>query len=75
MTTTTLPISAMPKTAATKQKGWFARALDRAVEARTRQAETHVRDRLSHLPPELLEQVGYRQAGGNIWTLPFVRGA
>lgn len=82
MTTATLPISAArPQYAAPQHKGWFQRALDRVIEARTRQAEVEVRRYLSTVAPELLtreevrETLQAKEKIGSRWILPYVRGA
>jgi hypothetical protein len=75
MTTATLPLSATAGAAAHSHKGWFQRFIDRAVEARMRQAEAEIRRHFRHLGPDLVEQMNHKDAVGKNWTLPFVRGA
>ena len=60
--------------AATKpQKGFWARVLERIIEARMRQVEREIRMHLAHVPAKTLEEAGYFSRLSTDRQLPFVK--
>jgi hypothetical protein len=54
-------------------RGFWARLLDRFVEARMRQVEREIRNHLRFVPEDVLKEAGYRATLGKSKDLPFVK--
>lgn len=61
------------KAAAKPQKGFWARVVDRIIEARMRQVEREIRLHLHHIPTKTLEEAGYFSRLSADRELPFVK--
>jgi hypothetical protein len=61
------------KAAAKPQKGFWARVLERIIEARMRQVEREIRMHLAHVPAKTLEEAGYFPRQSADRELPFVK--
>jgi hypothetical protein len=61
------------KAAAKPQQGFWARVLERIIEARMRQVEREIRVHLAHVPAKTLEEAGYFSRLSNDRELPFVK--
>ena len=59
--------------AAKARPGFWARAYDRLVEARMRQAEREIRNHQRHVPEDVLKSAGYRATLAKSRELPFVK--
>lgn len=55
------------------QKGFWARVLERIIEARMRQVEREIRMHLAHVPAKTLEEAGYFSRLSTDRQLPFVK--
>jgi hypothetical protein len=73
--TTYHPEIAATPAAATKAagKGFWARVLERIVEARMRQVERELRVHLNYIPRAALEEAGYSSKQSAARELPFVK--
>lgn len=72
MTAITFSPKLAPAVTAPK-KGFWARVLERIVEARMRQVEREIRMHLHTLPKNTLEQAGYFARQSEDRELPFVK--
>jgi hypothetical protein len=61
------------KAAAKPQKGFWARVMDRIIEARMRQVEREIRMHLNYVPTKELEAAGYFARLSTDRELPFVK--
>jgi hypothetical protein len=61
------------KAAAKSEKGFWARVLERIIEARMRQVEREIRMHLAHVPAKTLEEAGYFSRLSTDRQLPFVK--
>lgn len=61
------------KAAAKPKQGFWARVLDRIIEARMRQVEREIRMHLNYVPTKALEEAGYFARLSTDRDLPFVK--
>jgi hypothetical protein len=61
------------KTAVKPEKGFWARVLERIIEARMRQVEREIRMHLHYVPRKTLEEAGYFSRLSSDRELPFVK--
>ena len=60
-------------TPAKPQKGVFARFLVALIEARMREAERQIRQHITFIPQDVLDQAGFKANYRNAENLPFVK--
>jgi hypothetical protein len=73
MTAVTYGLAPRAAAKARTEKGFWARAFDRLVEARMRQVERELRTHLRYIPEATLKASGYRASLRDSKELPFVK--